>query len=56
MYKISLHFHDLLFNAYICDLFYDIDDLNFDSLKELLIKYLTGLKRFFLKGMLINVT
>ena len=30
MCKISLHFCDL-FNAYICNPFYDIDDLNFAS-------------------------
>ena len=29
MCKISLHFYDLLFKAYISDLFYDIDDLDF---------------------------
>ena len=34
MYKISLHFYDLLFNAYICVLFYDIDDLNFPSFAD----------------------
>ena len=76
MCKIFLHFYDLLFNACICDLFYDIDDLDFasfadgntpysclsdmisvlDSLKEVSIKYLIGLKNVFLKKMLINVT
>ena len=30
----SLHFHDLLFNAYICDLFYDIDDIDFASFAD----------------------
>ena len=40
----------LLFNAYICDLFHDIDDLDFasfadDSLRKGLIKYLIGLRK-----------
>ena len=30
----SLHFHDLLFNTYICDLFYDIDDVDFASFAD----------------------
>ena len=31
MCKISLHFCSVLFNIYICDLFYDINDLDFAS-------------------------
>ena len=34
MCKISLHFYDLLFNVYIRDLFYDIDDLDFASFAD----------------------
>ena len=34
MCKISLHFYELLFNAYICDLFYNIDDLDFASFAD----------------------
>ena len=34
MCKISLNLYDLLFNAYICDLFYDIDDLHFPSFAD----------------------
>ena len=34
MCKICQHFYDLLFNAQICDLFYDIDDLDFASFAD----------------------
>ena len=34
MCKISLHFYNLLFNAYICDLFYNIDDLHSASFAD----------------------
>ena len=34
MCKIYLHFYDLLFNAYICDLFCNIDDLDFVSFAD----------------------
>ena len=34
MCKIFLHFYDVLLNAYICDLFYDIDDLDFASFAD----------------------
>ena len=34
MCKISLHFYNLLFNAYVCDLFHNIDDLDFASFTD----------------------
>ena len=34
MCKISPHFYDLLFNAYIYDRFCDIDDLDFASFAD----------------------
>ena len=57
MCKMSLHFYQLLFNAYICDLFYDIDDLDFASfadvfgqLKGGIDKIFDWFKKKFLKG------
>ena len=62
MCKVFLHFYDLLFNAYICNLFYDIDDLDFASFADVLGQLKGGIdkifdwfKKNFLKEMLINV-
>ena len=63
MCNMSLHFCQLLFNAYICDLSYDINDLDFASfadvfgqLKGGVDKIFDWFKKIFLKEMLINVT
>ena len=56
MCKMSLHFCQQLFNAYICDLFYDIDDLDFASfavfgqLKGGIDKIFDWFEKNFLKG------
>ena len=39
MCKISLRFYEPLSNAYICDLFHDIDDLGFASFTDENIPY-----------------
>ena len=39
MRKISLRFYEPLSNAYICDLFHDIDDLGFASFTDENIPY-----------------
>ena len=47
MCKIFPHFYDLLFNAYICDLFYDIDDLDFASFADVLGQLKLGIDKMF---------
>ena len=47
MFKISPHFYDLLFNAYIFDLFYDIDDLDFASFSDVLGQLKLGIDKTF---------
>ena len=47
MCKISPHFYDLLFNAYVCDLFYDFDDLDFRSFADVLGQLKRGIDKIF---------
>ena len=47
MCKISLHFYDLLLNANVCDLFYDIDNLDFASFSDILGQLKGGIGKIF---------
>ena len=47
MCKISLHFYDLLLNANVCDLFYDIDNLDFAYFSDILGQLKGGIGKIF---------